>query len=173
MVGVIAFSGHRFLGDSTAHDGIAAQMAELTERHRVAAGYGSLAGGADILWAETLVARGAELHVVLPFDADRFLEVSVRSAGVTWETRFRSLFAATASVHVLEPDASRDDDASYGAAASRFQADAVARARTLDVVPRLQVVWDGRAATGDAGAAADVERWRRLGLPLDVIPAAP
>ena len=34
-------------------------------------GYGSLAAGADILFAEALLARGASLHVVLPFDRRR------------------------------------------------------------------------------------------------------
>ena len=58
-------------------------------------GYGALAAGADIIIAEALLARGAELHVVLPCARDIFRAQSVEPYGEDWATRFdRSLDAA-------------------------------------------------------------------------------
>src|SRR5271166_1259790 len=66
----------------------AAHIAGLIET--VGAGYGSLAAGGDIIVAEALLARGAQLHVFLPFPADAFEAVAVRPAGEAWVPRFRA-----------------------------------------------------------------------------------
>ena len=50
----------------------------------VAIADGSLAAGADLLIAERLLARGVELHVVLPFSVGEFVRVSVDAAGPEW-----------------------------------------------------------------------------------------
>src|SRR5262249_909104 len=81
---VIHFTGHmtaapgvqgRFPAASEAR--VASEVATLLDRHGVGFGYGSLASGADILFAEALLARGAELHAVLPFEREEFKAVSV------------------------------------------------------------------------------------------------
>src|SRR5262249_18515215 len=67
--GVIHYAGHR-VGrrfGQRAEEVVADSIRRLLVEHRVAFGYGSLASGADILFAEALLARGGELHVVLPF----------------------------------------------------------------------------------------------------------
>ena len=46
--------------------------------------YGSLACGADMLVAEAILARGGELHVVLPFAEEDFLKTSVHVGGPEW-----------------------------------------------------------------------------------------
>lgn len=64
-------------------------------------GYGALAAGADILIAEALVARGAELHLVLPVLASAFRAQSVAPYGEAWLPRFDHLFEQAASVAVV------------------------------------------------------------------------
>jgi hypothetical protein len=64
-------------------------------------GFGALAAGADILIAEALIARGAELHVVLPVMASAFRAQSVEPYGAAWASRFNRLFEQAASVTVV------------------------------------------------------------------------
>jgi len=53
--------------------------------------YGALAAGADIVVAELAVARGAELHLILPASIDAFRARSVVPYGADWATRFDRL----------------------------------------------------------------------------------
>ena len=86
--GVAHFCGHRIAAagapgrfPAEAEQGVADRIdAELT-RDTPRYAYGSLASGADIMWAEALLARGAELHIVLPFVRDAFIQSSVASSG--------------------------------------------------------------------------------------------
>ena len=66
-------------------------IAEVVRRHPPGYAYGSLASGADILWAEALLAAGSELHVILPFAREEFIERSVTPSGPGWAERFDSL----------------------------------------------------------------------------------
>lgn len=56
-------------------------------------GVGALAAGSDIIAAEALAARGAELHVVLPSDPADFRRSSVEPFGQDWATRFDALLS--------------------------------------------------------------------------------
>src|SRR5262249_9036366 len=70
---VAFFSGHR-AGRlaASAEPEIAARIAEIVAARGIGYGFGALASGADILFAEALIAHGAELHVVLPLPAESF-----------------------------------------------------------------------------------------------------
>ena len=92
---VIHYTGHmiappgrpgRFRADQEAQ--IAAAIAARLGQHGVGFGYGALACGSDILFAEALLAKGAELHVVLPFAREDFIRVSVAPGGASWVDRF-------------------------------------------------------------------------------------
>ncbi len=69
---------------------------------RIAPGfaYGALAAGADIIAAEHIIARGSELHVVLPISAGPFCDSSVRPFGDVWVTRFDALLDQAQSVTI-------------------------------------------------------------------------
>jgi tetratricopeptide (TPR) repeat protein len=75
----------------------------VLEEERVGFGFGALAAGADILIAEALLERGAELHAVLPGGPDAFAAVSVEPFGKAWRRRFDSLLAGAASVRGVRP----------------------------------------------------------------------
>jgi len=83
---------------------------ELRERaetliadRQVGFGFGTLAAGADLIAAETLLAAGAELHVVLASDAESFAQAFVEPAGGDWRRRFDAALAAAQSVHHVRP----------------------------------------------------------------------
>ena len=85
---VVHYCGHRIA--ATGEEGrfsaeteaeAARLVAAEVDRHPAGYAYGSLASGGDILWAEALLARGCELHVILPFDLDEFVHHSVAPSG--------------------------------------------------------------------------------------------
>ena len=60
---------------------VAREIAFQVDRLAPGYGYGALANGADIMWAEALLARGAKLHVILPFATAEFIDASVADGG--------------------------------------------------------------------------------------------
>ena len=60
-----------------------ATIAGILDEEDVGFGYGALAAGAEIAVAEALLARGAELHVILPSDAASFAARFVDPFGPT------------------------------------------------------------------------------------------
>jgi hypothetical protein len=150
--------------------GAEAAMAEAIEAavQPVGFAYGGLAAGADIVIAEALLRRGAQLDVLLPFPPEAFEALCVRPAGEDWVPRFRACLAA-ARVSVLEP--APHDDWSLALAARRAMGLARLQARRLETGVRQLAVWDGAPPRAAAGTAVDIAAWRAAGLPTDVIPS--
>jgi hypothetical protein len=113
--------------------------------------YGSLAAGADILFAEALLRHGASLHVVLPFNRAEFVEISVRLAGNRWAERFEECLAAAESNGTVD-DATEDrylgDDALFGYCSQLAMGLAILRADHLCTEAEQIAVWDGNPASG-------------------------
>jgi tetratricopeptide repeat protein len=176
---VVHYCGHRLArdGDGPLTPGaVAAATAAIRDelnRHPVAYAYGSLASGADILWAEALRASGAELHVVLPFARREFVRASVADAGPDWVERFERCLAAAQEVIYATDDAFLGDDVLYRYGSELAMGLALLRGRYLASDVRQLAVWDGAPARGAAGTAVDVETWRRSGRPATVVTPAP
>ena len=93
---MISAPGERGRFPAEAEGQVADAIADYLTQGAVGFGFGSLACGADILFAEALLASGAELHVVLPFAVEEFKAESVARGGPTWPARFdRCLVEAT------------------------------------------------------------------------------
>ena len=167
--GVLAFAGHRLTRDPGAEADLRDDLDAVLDRHRVGVGYGSLACGADVLWAEALLARGATLHIVLPFDPDEFIETSVRPGGDPWVGRHLAVREAAASVAVASDGPYQGHDELYALATALLLGRARVHAEATTTAARFGVVWDGKAANGPAGTGTDVARWQRAGGELDVV----
>ena len=174
--GVAHYCGHRIarLGEQgrfppETEEGVARRIAEELDRRCPAYAYGSLASGADILWAEALVGRGCELHVVLPFALEEFVLRSVAPSGSAWVKRFHTCLDRAREVRFATDDAVLDDDVLYRYGTELAMGLALLRARYLDAEARQFAVWDGGPADGSAGTAIDVERWRRVGREATII----
>jgi class 3 adenylate cyclase len=148
---------------------VARAIAEELDRQRPAYAYGSLASGADILCAEALLARGAELHVVLPFARDEFVQTSVAEAGTDWVERFHRCLAAAADVRYATDDAFLGDDVLYRYGAELAMGLALLRRRFLDGDVHQIAVWNGAPAQGAAGTAIDVATWTGRGHRATII----
>ncbi|MCU1452761.1 MAG: hypothetical protein JWN46_907 [Acidimicrobiales bacterium] len=178
---VVHFCGHRIAAPGApgrfpadAERAVAATIALELERDPAGYGYGALAGGADIMWAEALLASGAELHVVLPFAVDAFVASSVAPSGPGWVERFQRCIGAATSVRTATDHKFAADDVLYRYGSELAMGLALVRARHLDVDVRQLAVWDGGPAHGDAGTAIDVATWRAAGRAARIVaPAGP
>jgi hypothetical protein len=167
---VAHFCGHRiaparatgrFLSeDETA---VTALVAEAVEQWPTGIAYGSLASGGDILWVEALVARGCELHIVLPFSLEEFITTSVADAGGEWVARFQRCLEAATSVTFATDDEYLDDDVLYAYNSQLAMGLALLRSRYLDAEVHQFALWDGNDDVGDVGTATDVISWRQSG----------
>jgi tetratricopeptide (TPR) repeat protein len=173
---VVHYCGHRISPEQAqgrflaeAEDAVARRIAAEVRRHAAAYSYGSLASGADILWAEALIAQGAELHVVLPFARGEFVAASVAPAGPAWVERFDRCLAAASAVSYATEDAFLGDDELFRYGSELAMGLALLRAHYLDTEARQLAVWDGAPADGAAGTAIDVATWQRQDRPVTVI----
>ncbi len=166
---VCHFCGHRIGASDSSRfhvedePTVAREIAGHVARLAPGYGYGALANGGDILWAEALLAHGAKLHVILPFAASEFVEASVADGGPAWVARFERCLAAAESVGYATDDAYLGDDQLFRYGTDLAMGLALQRAGFLDSAVVQLAVWDGLDAGGDAGTGADVAIWRRHG----------
>lgn len=189
---VVHFCGHRIApaGESGrfpagAEDAVAAQIDSEVATRGARYAYGALASGADILWAESFLAHGAELHVVLPFARDEFVRTSVADSGPGWVERFERCMAAATEVTFATDDAFLGDDVLFRYGSELAMGLTLLRARYLEADVTQLAVWNGLPAAGAAGTAIDVATWMQTGnavvvvdprgpvAPADPAPAAP
>jgi class 3 adenylate cyclase len=148
---------------------VAGRIASVLDAQPVAFAYGSLASGGDILWAESLLAGGAELHIVLPFALEEFLVRSVAPAGTRWVDRFHHCLQRATNVSYATVDAYLDEDVLYRYCSELAMGLALLRARYLDGEALQLALWDGEEARGEAGTAIDVATWQKTGHQVTVV----
>jgi len=165
---VIHFCGHmmspsndsgRFLpkSEQAVKSAITKQLAE----NDIGFGYGSLANGADILFAESLLERGAKLHIILPFDMEEFIDVSVRPAGEEWTNRFYHCIDEADFVSYSCDGRYLGDNTLFHYATRLATGLALQKANNLQTTVKQMAVWDGEETTGAAGTYADIQSWQQ------------
>ena len=167
---VIHFCGHMFREGWEAEQEIAAAINAIIDETGASVAYGPLACGADILVAEAIVARGGELHIVLPFMEEDFLRTSVLVGGAAWEGRYAKMREAAASVTFATQMRFINDDEQFAYCSKLVMGLAHLRASIMYADIFQLAVWDGISAGGIAGTAADVAEWAQLGGVTRVIP---
>jgi len=158
------------IGLATAdEDDVETRIVDTFERNNVGFAYGSLACGADILFAEAALACSAELHVVLPFEKEEFKRISVESGGANWGPRFERCLEAAASVTLATEDSYLGDDALFTYCSRLAMGLAAMRANELCIEPIQLALWDGQPSTRIAGTSIDIDTWRALGRHTEII----
>lgn len=171
------FCGHMFNAHSEAEQALAKRVADTLDELDVAVAFGPLACGADIVIAEAVLARGAELHVVLPFAEQDFIEESVLCGGAAWLPRFHACRDKAKSIRFATPSDYVGDDNQFayntlfamGLAALRADEEGM-NAVQIAVV---QGEFESFSATGLAGTKADMKLWQDLDRETVAIPAGP
>lgn len=174
---VVVFTGHmldkpgrpeaRFPAEleSAVTQAIAAELEDV----RAGFGYCSAACGADIIFIEQMLKRGAEVHVILPFAQPDFLETSVTFAGPRWVRRFHAALRRATSVTRAVHEPYLGDDILFEYTAALTQGAALLRAEQL-VTDVLQLaVLDPQDPERRGGTQGAVAAWERLNLPARTI----
>jgi class 3 adenylate cyclase/tetratricopeptide (TPR) repeat protein len=142
---------------------VAAAIARAIEDDDFGFGYCAAACGADILFAEQMLARGAELDIVLPFRREDFVATSVAFAGGDWVARFERVLARAASVSYGVEESHLGDDVLYAYAAELTVGLAVLRSTQLETEAVLLAVAEPEDAGRIGGTAGNVRRWQAQG----------
>ncbi|WP_331087791.1 tetratricopeptide repeat-containing protein [Phenylobacterium sp.] len=168
---VAMFCGNIFVGDPELEERLAAEMTEVISRENVGFGYGALAAGSDIIIAEQLLARGAEIHVILPFAEADFLEQSVAPAGESWIARYHACVASAASLTYASSMSFMGgmDQFAYGSKVTMGMARL--RARQLHAEAIQLVIVEERGDRTLSGS--DITAWRQTGGRSEVVVAPP
>lgn len=177
---VLVFTGHMIDAPGAAaprfppalEGAVAEALARRLDALQAGFGYVSAACGGDLLFIEAMQARGAEVHITLPFARDDFLATSVAFAGEAWVARFEAALQRAASLSFGVPERFLGDEALYAFAADQIQGAALLHARELEATPGMLALIDPDAAALSGGTAHTLARWERLGLQVERIDLA-
>ena len=165
------FAGHMALESDEAAAG--RQIRQLLDRENVGFGYGALAAGADIMIAEALLERGAELHLILPGGRRAFEDASVAGFGGGWAARFETALERADTVRGVGDagDPTLRLRVILGAEAAMGQA--VMHAETLMTeAVQLLILDEAAASPGGDGASGWIRStWQASGRRQHVITA--
>ncbi|HEX8241650.1 MAG TPA: hypothetical protein VF574_18080 [Allosphingosinicella sp.] len=141
------------------------KIAAVLEEENIGFAFGALAAGADIIIAEALLARGAELHAILPGGAEAFAAVSVDPFGGGWRRRFDAVLAEADTVRPVRPLRAPPNDATIGLADEVAMGAALMNGRRLESSAVQLLVLDcAQEANGTSGRSRDVWQaggWRQ------------
>ena len=146
------------------------RIESLLRRWGVGLGYSGAAGGADIIFAETIHALGGETCLILPVDRETFCRWSVEGSGGEYVKRYR--VALTNAAFVSESPFSRQDLQGGGLwdfGNRMILGNALRRASELETPLKVLAVWDGKRGDGRGGTADMVALARQCGLTVHVI----
>ncbi|HYI40055.1 MAG TPA: TRAFs-binding domain-containing protein [Allosphingosinicella sp.] len=135
------------------------KIAAVLEEENIGFGHGALAAGADIIIAEALLARGAELHAVLPGGIDAFAAVSVDPFGKSWRRRFDAVLAEAETVRPVRPLDVRPDAGMIGLADEVAMGAALMNGRRLESSAVQLLVLDFAADIAAGASARSREIW--------------
>ncbi|MCB2106108.1 MAG: DUF4071 domain-containing protein, partial [Rhodobacteraceae bacterium] len=168
----IFFGGHMFSsdGDKRLQEMLQSEISAAFDRIRPGFAFGALAAGTDILMAELLLARGTELHVVLPMREDDFVDASVKPFGAAWLSRYQECRAACRSLRLATFEKHMGEDDTFAFGADFAMGLAIRQANILRTKAVHVAAWDGASSGGVAGTGIDVERWRTTNLAQTIIP---
>jgi hypothetical protein len=126
------FGGHMAFRANRPRPALRRRIDEALAEERVHFAYGALAAGADIIIAEAVLDRGAELHLILPGGVEAFAARSVDPWGGGWRKRFDAVLAQAETVRPIRPIGAEPDSAAIALADEVAMGTALMNARRLE-----------------------------------------
>ena len=155
---------------ATREHSVRLRIETLLKRWDARLGYSGAAGGADIIFAETIRALRGETCLILPVDRQTFCQWSVEGSGGEYVKRYRAALANASSV--MESPFSREDLEGgdlWDFGNRMILGNALRRASELETPLKVLAVWDGKRGDGRGGTADMVSLARHCGLTVHVI----
>lgn len=126
-------------------------------------GFCSAACGSDILFAERVLERNSELHIVMPFARQDFYRTSVDFDSPEmrpWRARFDALLERATEVHYATTEAYLDDEVLFDFANRFMQGLTIIRAgQRGGTEPQALVVMDATIPGARGGTGSFLDRW--------------
>jgi hypothetical protein len=159
------FGGHMsFDPEVVRREHLDEKIAAVLEEENVGFGYGALAAGADIIIAEALLERGAEVNAVLPGGAEAFAAVSVDPFGKAWRKRFDAVLERAETVRPVRPLGTAPDSAMIGLADEVAMGAALMNGRRLESsAVQLLVLDSASPGNGEGTSGRSREIWAEGG----------
>jgi Adenylate cyclase, family 3 (some proteins contain HAMP domain) len=133
-------------------------------------GYASAACGSDILFLEAMLDRRGEICIVLPYEREEFIHDSVNVIPeAKWQVRFGEVLKHATQVVIASTQRLEIGGVSHDYANQMLLGLARIRAGQLETELSTLAVWDGLHGDGQGGTASVVERWRNVGIPVEII----
>jgi len=136
-------------------EAIRAELAAVTTE----IAYGSATAGADLLFAEAVLQREAELNLVLPCGIQAFRQRLVAPAGGAWLELFDRVIGAAASVTSVADDRQGLDQLVFEFGNRVIDGTARLRAERLDARAYLIAACDPLAESERGGVADFIDHW--------------
>ena len=187
---VVLFSGHmvdrpvgagavrtapRFPRDLRFEGCVRDEIATALEALQARVGFCSAACGSDVLFAEAMLSRHAELHVVLPFDKNDFYATSVdfgRADMASWRRRFDVILNCATAVHYATSERHMGDDSLFEFCNALIQGLSLTRAAELSAKPVALAALDPSSRSGLGGTRQFLEAWTDRGGEARIIDVA-
>jgi class 3 adenylate cyclase len=174
---VIIFSGHmvdapgrrvpRFPGQYV--EAVAEQIRLTLDSAGAQIGISSAACGSDLLFIEAMLARDADIQVVLPWRKEEFKQTSVLVGGDEWARRFDRALEEATSVTYLSQQGAPSGNLGYVYCNDCMNGMALFRSEKLGSDVRPLAVWDGRRGDGLGGTSSFMDFWSSKGHTVEVI----
>lgn len=153
----VHFAGHLF-STIKDEDRLCVAMSDLIQKEDIGFGYGALAAGSDIIFAESLLAEGGELHVVLPVPVELFKKRSVQALeqkNTNWTSRFETCLDKASSVRCVSDRDVWPDPLLNNFAARVAMGQACAQSHRLNSDAGQVLIWDKKSVSLTAQHAKD------------------
>jgi hypothetical protein len=175
------FSGHmvdaedrlnpRFPAEQS--DLVLTKLKRLIDQRRIGIGFCGAAAGADLLFAKSLMEARGELHLILPYRPERFLELSVANYGKEWTVCFDEVLRYATAVDVAFSNNILPADAQYQLANCVLLASANAKAQEIETELIGIAVWDGECSGRTGGTSDFVVLANKMGLKTEIVSPRP
>ncbi len=154
-------------------EAVRAGIARYLEEWSIGAGDLAICGGAcgaDILFAEECVRRGAQLRLLMAQEVDDFVRDSVRHGGNDWVRRFHALREKAEVATQPERLGKAPNDVSIYARTNLWMIN-TARVEAIDSAKiHAVLVWDGKSSGDGPGGTSDFQsRVRSLGGLIEIV----
>lgn len=131
-------------------------------RYAIGVGYTSASAGAEIIFAEEVLARSGELHLVLPCPVETFIDQYVAPVGEEWVSRFRAASAAAAGIEISCEERLIGDEIQRRFNNQMLQGIARLHAERLGCAARLLLVWSPEAPPEPGSPADFMDQWPEI-----------
>ncbi|MEM0979905.1 MAG: TRAFs-binding domain-containing protein [Cyanobacteria bacterium P01_H01_bin.58] len=141
------------------------------ERNNIRFGYASAACGADILFLEAVLALKGEIHVVLPYDQQQFLQDSIAIVpNGNWRQRFDAVIEqATELIIASQHKVASENEVFYEYSYRMLHGLAKVRSTQLNTELMPLTVWNGKPGDGFGGTSSAVHYWQQWSEAVEII----